>query len=190
MNITRRHFIKNMGMGLASAGLAAEHLACTSSISKGGSEKLLMDNPNHPESAPLGYDRLPLNWYQDTVRRLKTIVSAKGIDAVLLGSDTNMVYYTGCFRGSGERSTWAFFPLLEEDAVYWYAPGIDRDLITSWWCTEFEYYFCYPHAEGGFPNKGQVVIGKKVDQNKENHAGHSFCRHLRYLPNDAHHQDT
>ena len=92
-------------MGLASAGLAAEHLACTSSINKGESEKLLVDNPNHPEPAPLGYDRLPLRWYQDTVRRLKTLLSAKGIDAVLLGSDTNMVYYTGCFRGSGERST-------------------------------------------------------------------------------------
>ncbi|MFC1477694.1 M24 family metallopeptidase, partial [candidate division KSB1 bacterium] len=44
-----------------------------------------------------------------------------------------------------------------------FSPGIDRDLITSWWCTENEYYFCYPHAEGGFPNKGQVVRGKRVD---------------------------
>ena len=86
MNISRRHFIKNMGMGLASAGLAAEHLACNSSISSGGSEKLLVDNPSHPEPAPLGYDRLPLSWYEDTVRRLKARVSAEGIDAVLLGS--------------------------------------------------------------------------------------------------------
>jgi Xaa-Pro aminopeptidase len=163
MNITRRHFIKNMGLGLASAGLAAEHLACPFSIGKGESEKLLVDNPDHPKPAPLGYDRLPLSWYQDTVRRLKAKVAAEGMDAVLLGSDTNMVYFTGCFRGSGERATWAFFPLEEENAVHWYAPGIDRDLITSWWCTEFQYYFCYPHAEGGFPNKGQVVKGKRVD---------------------------
>jgi len=51
----------------------------------------------------------------------------------------------------------------EKDAAYWYSPGIDRDLITSWWCTENEYYFCYPHADGGFPNKGKVVQGEKVN---------------------------
>ncbi len=73
------------------------------------------------------------------------------------------MYFTGCFRRSGERSTWTFFPVNEQDTVYWYSPGIDRDLITSWWCTENEYYFCYPHAEGGFPNKGQVVRGERVD---------------------------
>ncbi|MGQ0648902.1 MAG: aminopeptidase P family N-terminal domain-containing protein [Gemmatimonadaceae bacterium] len=31
----------------------------------------------------------------------------RGADAVLLQSDTNLVYFTGCFRGSGERTTWA-----------------------------------------------------------------------------------
>ena len=36
-------------------------------------------------------------------------------------------------------------------------------MITSWWCTKNEYYFCYPHADGGFPNKGKVVQGKKVN---------------------------
>lgn len=163
MSFSRRHFIKKMGMGLAAVGLAAENLACSSSIQKYGSEKLLLEKPDFPEPAPVGTSRLSLSWYKDTVRRLKEKISKKGIDAILLGSDTNMVYFTGCFRGSGERSTWAFFPVQENDTVYWFAPGIDRDLITSWWCTEYEYYFCYPHAENGFPNKGQVVQGKSVD---------------------------
>lgn len=163
MTIPRRHFIKNMGLGLAAAGLAARQLTGSPSIPKGQSETLLVDNPDQPEPAPKGYDRLPLEWYKKTVSRLKSSVTEKGIDAILLESDHNKVYFTGCFRSSGERSTWVLFPVTEKDTAYWYSPGIDRDLITSWWCTENEYYFCYPHAEGGFPNKGQVIKGKRVD---------------------------
>jgi Xaa-Pro aminopeptidase len=55
------------------------------------------------------------------------------------------------------------FKADEVDTAYWFSPGIDRDLITSWWCTENEYYFCYPHAAGGFPNKGKVKTGPAVD---------------------------
>jgi len=163
MSESRRNFIKKIGMGLASAGLAAENVVCSSTGLAQGSEKLLLQNPDQPKPAPTGYDRLPLEWYKNTVKKLKQKVEAKGIDAILLENDLNKVYFTGCFRGSGERSTWAFFPVSEVDTVYWFSPGIDRDLITSWWCTENEYYFCYPHAEGGFPNKGQVVRGKQVD---------------------------
>lgn len=163
MSVSRRQFMRNMGMGLATVGLAAENLACSSSVQGLGSEKLLLERADLPEPAPIGTARLPLTWYQNTVHHLKEKELNKGIDAILLGSDTNMVYFTGCFRGSGERSTWAFFPIRENDTVYWYGPGIDRDLITSWWCTEFEYYFCYPHARNGFPNKGQVVKGERVD---------------------------
>ena len=140
MTIPRRHFIKNMGLGLAAAGMAAQQLAGSSDgPSKGESEKLLVDNPSHPKPAPKGYDRLPLEWYKNTVRRLKTKVAAEGVDAILLESDHNKVYFSGCYRGSGERSTWVLFPVAEKDTAYWYSPGIDRDLITSWWCTENEY---------------------------------------------------
>jgi Xaa-Pro aminopeptidase len=115
------------------------------------------------EPAPLEYDRLPLEWHQARARELKARVADLGVDAILLGNDQNMVYYTGCFRGSGERSTWALFRSDEEDTLYWYSPGIDRDLVESWWSTENEYYFCFPHADGGFPNRGQVVQGTRVD---------------------------
>jgi len=163
MNETRRSFIKKVGVGLAGAGFAAENIACSLTPTPQGSEKLLLENSAQPEPAPKGFDRLPLEWYKNTVKRLKQKVEEKGVDAILLESDVNTVYFTGCFRGSGERTTWAFSPVNEEDTVYWFSPGIDRDLITTWWCTENEYYFCYPHAEGGFPNKGQVVQGKRVD---------------------------
>jgi hypothetical protein len=42
-------------------------------------------------------------------------------------------------------------------------PGLDRDLVSSWWATETESYFDFHHAEGGFPNEGRVQQGKKAD---------------------------
>lgn len=164
MQASRRDFIRTMGAGLASAGTAAGGLACAGDgIASGESEQLLVPHPDHLEPAPLGYDRLPLEWHQGRTRTLKQRVDDLGVSAIVLSSDQNMVYYTGCFRGSGERSTWVVFPTNEEDTVYWYSPGIDRELVTSWWATENEYYFCYPHAEGGFPNRGEVVQGPRVD---------------------------
>jgi Xaa-Pro dipeptidase len=163
MGISRRDLIRTIGTSLAAASLAGERLAGDQARQPSGSERLLIKNPAQPEPAPLGSDRLPLAWYKTATRRLKEKVGASGVDAILLQSDHNQVYFTGCFRQSGERPTWAFFPVNEPDTVYWYSPGLDRDLIESWWCTQNEYYFCFPHAEGGFPNKGQVVQGKTVD---------------------------
>jgi Xaa-Pro aminopeptidase len=155
-----------MGAGLAGAGAAAGGLArlpLEAQIAGSESEALLRRDPDHVEPAPMGVDRLPLSWHQERARILKERAGELGADAVLLTSDQNQVYYTGCFRRSGERSTWVLFLTDETDTVYWHSPGIDRDLVTSWWCTENEYYFCYPHAEGGFPNRGQVVQGATVD---------------------------
>ena len=165
MQASRRDFIRTMGAGLAGAGTAAGALACASEagIAAGESERLLVPNPDHVDPAPLGYDRLPLEWHQARTRTLKERVAPLGVSAIILTSDQNQAYYTGCFRGSGERSTWVLFLTGEADTVYWYSPGIDRDLIATWWATENEYYFCYPHAEAGFPNRGAVVQGPRVD---------------------------
>ena len=177
MRPSRRDFIKTMGTGLASAGVAASSLARSTggggslgqraSAGEGAlssdSEALLVDNPDHVEPAPVGYDRLPLEWHQARARLLKERAGELGADAIVLQRDPNIVYFTGCFRSSGERTTRVLLRLDEEDTAYWYSPGIDRDLITSWWCTENEYYFCYPHAEGGFPNRGELTPGPRVD---------------------------
>jgi len=164
MATSRRQFIQQMGTGLAAASSAAGALACTpQGQTSGDSERQLQPDPHHLEPAPLGYDRLPLEWHQARVRELKARVAGRDADAIVLSNDQNIVYYTGCFRGSGERSTWAVLKSDEADTLYWYSPGIDRDLIESWWSTENEYYFCYPHAERGFPNRGQVVQGPRVD---------------------------
>ena len=161
-----------MGTGLAAAGTAAAGLAAceptgqegaNAGTVEGSSEALLFRDPKQVEPAPMGYDRLPLAWHQGRTRELKRRLEPQGVDAILLSNDQNAVYFTGCFRGSGERPTWVAFRMDEEDTAYWYSPGIDRDLIASWWSTENEYYFGYPHAEGGFPNRGQVVQGSRVD---------------------------
>lgn len=161
---TRRDFVRTMGVSLAAASSAAACLAAApNDDAPGASERLLVDNPLHPAPAPVGVDRLPLAWYQSQSRRLREQARERGVDAILLQSDVNLVYFTGCFRGSGERTTWALLPTDEADTVYWFSPAIDRDLITSWWCTENEYYFCYPHAAGGFPNRGELARGNRVD---------------------------
>ncbi len=128
--------------------------------SKGESEKLLIKNPAHPQ--PATYDRLPISWYKRTVARLKEMVREKGVRAIVLQDPWNIIYFTGLFHSSTERPFYAVFP-VEEDALFWYHPGLDRDLVTSWWSTENEYYFDYLHAEGGHPEKGKVVLGKTVD---------------------------
>jgi len=165
MPSSRRAFIRDLSSGLAVAGAAATSLACAAGDdAPGDSERLLVRDPDHVEPAPPGLDRLPLAWHQQRTRLLKErAASDHGVDAVVLGNDVNMVYFSGCYRSSGERSTWVLFPVVETDTAYWYSPGIDRDLITTWWCTDNEYYFCYPHAEGGFPNRGQVRRGPRVD---------------------------
>ena len=161
MQVSRRELIRNMGLGIAGASVASRALANIQGELE--SESLFVNDRSHPTPAPVGYDRLPLDWYKAATRKLKDRLRPEGIDAILLQRDVNAVYYSGSFRGSGERTTWLMFRMDERDTAYWFSPGIDRDLITSWWCTENEYYFCYPHAEQGFPNKGNVETGPAVD---------------------------
>ena len=156
MSLKRRDFIKSLGAGFL-IGTFKKSLHLKSS---GESEKLLIKSPEHPE--PAKFDRLPLNWYKKTVKRLKKRIEPEGIKAVLLQNRWNLVYFTGLFFTSTERPFFVLIP-MEEDAIYWYHPGLDRDLVATWWSTENEYYFDYLHAEGGYPNKGDVIQGKTVD---------------------------
>jgi len=161
---SRRDFVRTMGLSLAASAAAASDLAALAcDAPPQGSEKLLVPNPYHPVPAPVGVDRLPLDWYKATTNRLRAAAKAQGVKAVLLQSDPNLVYFSGCFRGSGERTTWALLLVDEPDTIYWYSPAIDRDLIQSWWCTQNTHYFCYPHAAGGFPNRGENLRGGRVD---------------------------
>lgn len=160
MGISRRHFMKNMGFGLATVGLGAKPKSLLSSPQKKGSETLLIKDPGHPEEAT--FDRLPLSWYKKAVKSLKEKALEKGVEAIVLQGSWNLIYFTGLFHSTTERPFYVLLP-VKEDAIYWYHPGLDRDLVATWWNTENEYYFDYLHAEGGFPEKEKVVPGKTVD---------------------------
>jgi Xaa-Pro dipeptidase len=160
---TRRDFVRTMGLSLAASAAASTELAGLTTGTAEGSEKLLVRNPHHPTPAAIGVDRLPVEWYVATSARLRAAARARGVDAILLQTDPNLVYFSGCFRGSGERTTWALLMVNEPSTIYWFSPMIDRDLIQTWWCTENTSYFCYPHAKDGFPNRGQTTRGTRVD---------------------------
>ena len=106
MTIDRRKFIKSMGLGLTTMSLNAKNLVNIS----GESESLFVTDRMHPKPAPKGYDRLPLSWYKKRVRTLKNLLLEDKVDAILLENDVNKVYFSGCFRGSGKRTTWVLFP--------------------------------------------------------------------------------
>jgi len=164
MNSSRRNFLKNAGLGVAGLGLgtaAAAKSFCFRAV-QGESEKLLIKDPDHPKPAPVGYDRLPLEWHKNTVKRLKDKVAAQGVQVIVLEDSWNTTYFTGNFMTKTERPTWVVLP-LDADAVFWWTPGLDNDIVKTWWCTEMDYYYDYYHAAGGYPDQGKVVKGNTVD---------------------------
>ena len=162
MRISRRSFMKGIGVGISSLGLSSRQQALSFPSPKRNSDKLLVKDPDHPKAAPLNYDRLPLSWYKNTVKRFKDKVAAKGVEAIVLEDSWNMTYFTGNFMTRTERPCWVVFP-VKEDGIFWYTPGLDNELVKSWWCTEMDYYYDFPHAKGGYPDKGRVIKWNTVD---------------------------
>jgi Xaa-Pro aminopeptidase len=151
-----------MGLGLAGANLVGKPAIAGIPQVKPESEKLLIKDPDHPKPAPKGYDRLPLSWYKNTVKRLKDKVSPRGVNLIVIEDQWNMTYFSGNFMTKTERPAWVVFP-VDDDAVYWYSPGLDNELVKSWWCTDMDYYYDYHHAKGGYPDQGKVVKWNTVD---------------------------
>jgi Xaa-Pro aminopeptidase len=143
-------------------GTAAANGGFSHSAGKGESEKLLLKDPSHPKPAPLGYDRLPLEWYKNTVKRLKEKAAAQGVQAIILEDSWNTTYFTGNMMTKTERPTWVVFP-VDSEAIFWWTPGLDNEIVKTWWCTDMDYYYDYYHAAGGFPDQGKVVKGNPVD---------------------------
>ena len=157
----RRDFLKATG-GAALGATLITHCANASQeqTAGGDSASLLVENPDHPK--PATYDRLPLEWHQDAAKRLQQKLGERGLDGIILTNRWNIIYYTGLFHSSTERPMACFIPTNGLE-VHWFCPGIDRDLVDTWWSTSAQYYFDFQHAEGGFPNEGKVVTGDPVD---------------------------
>jgi len=162
MILSRRNFLTGFGLGLTGLHFGPKKGALSFGLSEKKSETLLIKDPDHPEPAPVGYDRLPLTWYKQTVERLKNKAAEQGVDCIVIGDSWNMTYFTGNFMTKTERPCWCVFP-VKEDAIFWYSPGLDNELVKSWWSTGMEYYYDFPHARGGYPDQGKVVKGNTVN---------------------------
>ncbi len=160
----RRAFLGAAGLGAAGSalgGLAAgqrkQPLASPTPASRSASLFLPED-----DLAPARFDRLPLDWNKERVRVLTERLAAEGIEGILLTDRWNIIYFTGLWHSTTERLFYVFFPTRNPEPI-WFYPGLDRDLVTSWWHADGDMYFDWHHGEGAFPHLGKVQMGAKVD---------------------------
>ncbi|MFT7319334.1 M24 family metallopeptidase [Congregibacter sp.] len=165
---TRRQFLQTSGvaaLGAASVAYGAsasgkESVAAAASSPSGDSAKLLVKRPQHPTPSTL--DRLPLEWHQGQVQRLQKKLRDRGLDGILISDRWNIIYYTGLWHTTTERPFSCFIP-TDELAVHWFHPGLDFEMVRSWWFTDGDYYFDYPASKDGYPDQGKVSISQAVD---------------------------
>lgn len=101
-------------------------------------------------------DRLPVAWYRTTIARLQQALQRAGLDGLLCKDQWNIVYLSGYFHSQTERPEALWIPATGEPTLF--VPGLDRDLVASWWIRDAELYFDYPHAEAGNdPRTGPVA---------------------------------
>ncbi len=139
-----------------------EHLRAQA---RGTSAALLLGPKKEDEEGPpppADYDRLPLEWHRRTVARFKDKLAEQDIEAFLVRDPLNIIYLTGYWHTTTERPQAVFMNRDDPDPWYLY-PGLDRDLVTSWWFGGGWMYFDFHHAEDAFPHEGRVLQGKRVD---------------------------
>lgn len=159
MTLDRRSLLASAG-ALSLGALAKDAAAAGSASPPPRSAPLLLKDDDG--LAPASFDRLTLEWHQGRVKALQAQLAEEGYAGVLLSDRWNIIYFTGLFHTTTERPFFVFLP-ADRMATIWFHPGLDRDLVSSWWATETEYYFDFLHAEGAFPNEGKVQQGKTVD---------------------------
>jgi Xaa-Pro aminopeptidase len=178
MKTTRRSLLQNGGLAVLGAGflsrvdrVAAQQPAAFASLSDhlrsqatAASEALLL-GPSPGEEGPpepANYDRLPLSWNKATVKRLKDRLAAKDVEAFLIRDKNSVIYLSGYWHTTTERPQ-ALYMNRDDPDPWFLHPGLDRDLVTTWWFGGGWMYFDYHHGEGAFPHEGVVQQGEKVD---------------------------
>jgi Xaa-Pro dipeptidase len=115
-----------------------------------------------PDPAP--FHRLPLACYQQKTAALLAEARERGIDGgIFLTNRWNIIYATGLFHSATERPFACFLPADQHDAIIWFHPYLDTELVESWWCTQSFSYFDFPEAEGGAPPQGLLGHERFVD---------------------------
>jgi len=87
--------------------------------------------------------RLSEVWYWDRMRQLQVSLQQEGLDAIILEDVWNIIYFSGFFHAQTERPLWLVVPAEGEPIIFF--PGLDRDLVKTWWIEDGEWYFEYPH---------------------------------------------
>ena len=88
--------------------------------------------------------RLPVSWYLATVKRFQAKLKEQGLAGAIVADPLNRNYLTGLFLTETERPNFLFVPAEGEPTAF--IPGLDRDMVGSWWIKNFEWYFDYMHA--------------------------------------------
>src|ERR1700687_4941028 len=167
--ISRRAFIAATGAAVTVSSVGAalpESAAATgaSALSKsaaGAADKSARLFLPDDDLKPATFDRLPLEWHKQRAKKLQDKLAEDGCDGILLTDRWNIIYFTGLWHTTTERLVQVFLP-KSGDPV-WFNAALDRDLVKTWWYSDGEMYFDWPHAEGAFPNEGKVQMGAQVD---------------------------
>jgi Xaa-Pro dipeptidase len=160
MTISRRSLIATTGAATAASLLGSGSARAQAGIDGSKSAALFLTDDDGLK--PATFDRLPLEWHKGRLKLLQDYLQDQGYAGALLSDRWNIIYFTGLFHTSTERPFFVFLP-ADKLATIWFHPGLDRDLVKSWWSTEAESYFDFHHAEGAFPNLGKVQQGEKVN---------------------------
>ena len=88
--------------------------------------------------------RLPVSWYRSAVARFQAKLAELGLAGAIVGDQLNRNYLTGLFLTETERPNYLFVPAQGEPTAF--IPGLDRDMVASWWIKDFEWYFDFHHA--------------------------------------------
>jgi Xaa-Pro dipeptidase len=158
--ISRREFIAATGaaMTVSSVGTAALPESARAAATGKSAQLFLPED----DLKPATFDRLPLDWHKNRAKLLREKLAEDNQDGILLTDRWNIIYFTGLWHTTTERLVWVFLPVKTGEPVWFYS-ALDRDLVKTWWHTDGEMYFDFPHAEGAFPNDGKVQMGAKVD---------------------------
>ncbi|MFQ5927297.1 MAG: aminopeptidase P family N-terminal domain-containing protein, partial [Terriglobia bacterium] len=162
MAVSRRQFVGWVGGGtLASVAWASPRLAGAFPSEKAPSMRASIERALKTVKIPSLQPpfRLSASWYRATVARLQATLRDKGLAGVLCVNHLNHNYLAGYFLTRTERPMFLFIPARGEPSFF--HPGLDRDLATSWWIKDHEWYFDFQHA--GEYNKVQWKAGKKQD---------------------------
>lgn len=148
MSLSRRDFLKAVGVSAAGAGLV--------NLSSCARDKKVSIPAMAPLKPPF---RLTEEWYRKTVQRLQAKLSENGLDGLILEDRWNIIYFSGLFHTTTERPFWLFIPTKGEPVFF--HPGLDRDLVDTWWIKDREWYFDFPHH--GSYNSVVYEGGPKAD---------------------------